>query len=130
MNDNIQSSEMTARYLLMELMKMGYRLESNRSAKSADSWYIKICVGTRERPKAVHLRISDHAVPPRYWATVRYDFDICGSRLRKNAITCVDFFTIFAFQYGKPLPQEVANFMPGTPGYETYVSSLRQKKTA
>ena len=114
MSNKVKNSEAIARYLVMELVKMGYRIEFNRSTKSKDSWYIKICTGTWGKPGAIRVRISDHNTLPKYNATSRYDFDISVFRYRENAITFIEFFALFASRQKKPVPQEIANIMSAT----------------
>jgi len=111
MSNKVENCEIIARYLVMELMKMGYRIECNRSKKSKDSWYIKICTGTWNKPKSTHIRISDHNASPRYNTVSKYDFDISVSHLRKNAITFIDFFALFASRQKKPVPREIDKLM-------------------
>jgi hypothetical protein len=130
MGDKLKDTESITQHLLMELLKMGYRVECNRSAKSADSWYIKICVGTREQPRAVHLRISDHNVVPRYMKSVRYDFDIWGSHWRRNAVTYRGFLSRFALQYGATFSHEGGNSLFGSHAYHSYTGSSRRRETA
>jgi hypothetical protein len=125
MTSCLKSPAAVAFGLFMELKKMGFYLEYNRSLKSGDSWYIKIGLGTVKAPKAVHIRISDHDVQPQYRETVRYNFDICASHLRENAITYIDFLRHFAFQTGKTVPKNIINLSSGTQAYEKYICSLK-----
>lgn len=115
---------MVTGYLSAELMKMGYRLVYHRSAKSTDSWYIHIQIGSPEQPKVICLRISDHDLPPKY-SLDHFDVDICCSHLRNNAVTCIDFLFLFAVLFGKRIPSRVIDLLPGTEKHEAYISSLR-----
>jgi hypothetical protein len=114
MSSKAKNSEAITGYLAMELVKMGYHIEINRSNKSKDSWYIKICTGIGNNHSAIRVRISDHNTLPKYRMTSRYDFDISVFRYRKNAITFIEFFTLFASRQKKPVPQEIANIMSAT----------------
>lgn len=94
----LKRPEQVALYLFMKLRKMGYHIDHNRSLKSGDSWYIKVCLGTPKEPRALHLRISDHDTLPQYRGTSLYRFDICASHSRKNAISYTDFLDLFISQ--------------------------------
>jgi len=110
-------SEAITRYLIMELMKMGYRVECNRSDKSKDTWYIKICAGTWNKTNSIHLRISNHDVLPMYRQKSRFDYDISVSKCRKNSITFIEFLALFTSMQNKPIPEDIANIMSLIPPY-------------
>jgi len=114
MSSKAENCEAIARYIIMELVKMGYHVKINRSTKSEDSWYIKIYTGTRDNPGTIRVRISDHNTLFKYSAMSWYDFDISVSRYRENAITFIDFFAFFAFQQKKQIPREIAGIISAT----------------
>jgi hypothetical protein len=105
------------------MRQWGYFCRYNKSDWS-DSFYLNINLGTREQPQAIHLRIADHASNK---ASVRFAWDICGSRSRTGAVTYIKFLIRFAEQQGFPLPFEVQRLQPGTLQYKRYAVALQRQ---
>ena len=114
-----------ARYLCRTIAGFGFFVRYNRSDAS-ESVYLNINRGTRESPDAIHVRISNHSVS-RFNAAVRFDYDICGSRSRQGATTYIKFLAAFAREHGKPLPEEIHAFQPGTREYKQYAIAMQKR---
>jgi hypothetical protein len=117
-----------ANYLYKAIQDFGFYVWVNRSdCCSSDSIYLKVNMGSREEPKALHIRVSNHPAP-RHKTNIRFDYDICASRARKGATTYIKFITQFARDQGKELPRYFSSIQPGTERYRDY--TIRMQKRA
>jgi hypothetical protein len=117
-----------ANYLYKAIRDFGFYVWVNRSdCCYSDSIYLKVNIGSREKPEALHIRVSNHPVP-QHKTNIRYDYDICASRARKGATTYVKFIERFAQDQGKELPRYFRFIQPGTERYRDY--TIRMQKRA
>jgi len=91
-------------YMVKVLSAWNIRCEVDRSY--GNSWYIKLELGTFDRPISMHIRISDHDA---VYETSLYDFDVMCWSARKgahgvNPITYLRLLEILAIQLGKEIP--------------------------
>jgi len=121
----LTSTSGIASYLCRTITNLGFFVRYNRSDES-ESIYLNINLGTRESPDAIHVRISNHSVS-RNNTSIRFDYDICGSRSRQGATTYIKFLVKFANEHGKKLPKVVQHLQPGTPKYKKYAISMQKR---
>ena len=119
------SPEAISRYLTTVIRGWGYQAIWNRSDDS-ESVYIKVCLGTREAPESVHIRISNHSVPPKsLW--IKFQFDVyCGHR-REGATSYVKVLSKLAEMLGKPLPPYLKRTKAGTGLYKSYSIEMQRR---
>jgi len=118
-----------SKYLLTVFKDWGYAVYWNMSDDS-ESVYQKICLGTRESPKSLHIRISDHSIPTeKHWVT--YQFDVyCGFE-REGATNYIKLLLLLAEELNKPLPPVLEYIKTGTKPYRSYrIEMQRRKKMA
>ena len=118
-----------SRYLTSVIRNWGYPVFWNRSEDS-ESVYQKVCLGSRELPKALHIRISNHSVAPEsLW--ILFNFDVYCDYEREGAISYVKLLSKLAEELGKPLPPVMEQLKTGTEPYKNYrIEMQRRKKLA
>jgi len=92
-------------YIMKVLSTWNIRCKVIRS--KGNSWYIKLELGTFNRPISIHIRISDHDA---VYETSLYDYDVMcwstrGGAHGVNPITYLRLLEILAIQLGKEIPQ-------------------------
>ena len=118
--------EEISKYLSSLFRNWGYFVTYNRSDDS-ESLYLKVCTGTREEPKALHIRISDHSVPPnKRW--IVFQADVYCSYEREGATNYVKLITKLAEELNKPLPKVLEKMKAGTPLYKRYRIEMQCRK--
>jgi len=100
----------------------GYFAITDRSTKS-DSRYILLFAGTKENPKNLRIRVSDH--PPCEGS--RYDYDISASFRRDNCLTYVKLIVLLAKELEKPIPPIYEKLLRREI-YKQYSIALQQKR--
>jgi len=83
-------------------IRVGYACKSVKS----NSWYIKLTIGTKEEPRSIHIRISDHDAAENDSV---FTYDVMCSIQRKGTagITPVSYFKLLgklASEFGRELP--------------------------
>jgi len=118
------SPEAISRYLTTVIRGWGYKTRWNLSDNS-ESVYIKACLGTKEAPKSLHIRMSNHTLPPNSRSMYNYDV-YCGHR-RKEATSYVKLLSGLAERLGKPLPCCLRSTNVGTKQYKTYSIEMQRR---
>jgi hypothetical protein len=125
----LTNPEAISRYLVSVIKTWGYLVTWNQSEDS-ESLYLKICLGTPEDPKALHIRISNHTIPVK---TLRVVFNVdvyCGYE-REGAMNYVKLLAKLAEELGQPLPPAINRVKAGTQSYKYYrIEMQRRKKMA
>lgn len=115
-----------SKYLFTVFSKWGYYVFWNQSDDS-ESFYLKVNLGTKESPKPMHIRISNHSIPQNNrW--VLYDVDLyCGFE-REGATSYIKLLSKMANLLNKPLPHVLEHVKTGTPLYKTYRITMQNRK--
>jgi len=117
--------EAISRFLVKVIRNWGYPVFWN-SSNYSESLYLKICLGTLESPKALHIRISNHSVPPKKrW--IVFDFDVYSSYEREGAINYIILLSELAKALGKPFPVALEQVKTGTQSYENYMVEMQRR---
>jgi len=118
--------EAISRYLFSVIKNWGVPVFWNRSGDS-ESVYLKVCLGNREFPKAFHVRISNHSVPPKsLW--VVFDTDVYCDYEREGATSYVKLLSKLADELEKPLPPALERLKAGTEPYKHYRLEMQRRK--
>ena len=121
--------EAISRLLVSIIRTWGYPVHWNFSDDS-ESVYLKVCLGTRESPKAFHIRISNHSIPPKnLW--VAFQLDVYSGFEREGAVSYIKALSRLAQDLDKPLPEFLDPVRTGTEPYKRYrVEMQRRRKLA
>ena len=128
-----------SQYLVSVIKNWGYPVFWNREFEieqahwrsgDSESVYLKVCLGSRESPKALRIRISNHSVAPEnLW--VVFNFDVYCGYEREGAISYVKLLSKLAEKLDKPLPPVMEQLKTGTEPYKHYrIEMQRRKKLA
>lgn len=121
--------EAISRLLVSIIRTWGYPVHWNFSDDS-ESVYLKVCLGTRESPKAFHIRISNHSIPPESLSAI-FHLDVYSGYEREGAVSYVKAISKLAKDLGKTLPDYLSRVCIGTEQYKLYrVEMQRRKKHA
>jgi hypothetical protein len=122
----LTSPEAISRYLVSIFRNWGFPVFWNLSWDS-ESVYQKVCLGTREAPRALHIRISDHSVSQKnLW--VAFNFDVYCGYEREGAISYIKLLSILAEKLDKPLPPVLEQLKTGTESYKNYRIEMQRRK--
>jgi hypothetical protein len=115
-----------SRYLVTVIRGWGYPVTWNRSEDS-ESLYLKVSLGTLEVPRTLHIRISNHTIPPETLRVV-FDADVYCSYEREGATNYIKLIAALAEETGKPPPPILARIRAGTQPYKKYRIEMQHRK--
>ena len=119
------SPDAISRYLFSIINNWGYSAKWNKSSDS-ESRYLKINIGSFLCPKALHIRISNHSVPPAS-KSIKFDFDVYCSHDRKGAISYVNLLGKLANELNRPMPLSLNKIKAGTRPYKYYRIEMQNR---
>jgi len=115
-----------SRYLVSVIRSWGYSVYWNRSDDS-ESLYLKVCINTLGDLKTLHIRISDHSIPPKnLW--VAFNYDVYGCYEREGAISYVKLLSKLAEELDKPFPSILKRVSIGTDLYKNYRIEMQRRR--
>ena len=118
-----------SRFLSKVFRDWGYRVFWNQS-DSSESFYLKLCLGTKEEPESLHIRISNHSLSQNN-SWVMFDVDLYCSYEREGATSYIKLLTKLAGELDKPLPAYLEKVRVGTMPYKRYsIEMQRQRRWA
>jgi len=112
-------------YLVRVLIDWGYFTRWNQSDES-ESCYLNVNFGTIDEPKAFHIRISDHSIPPGKKG-VLFDADLYCSYERSGATSYIKFLAKLSDELNKPMPSGFEKIKTGTKPYKNYRIRMQQR---
>ena len=115
-----------SQYLVSVIRNWGYPVFWNKSDDS-ESIYLKVYIDIHEPSKTLHIRVSDHSIPPKnLW--VAFNYDIYGSYEREGAMSYIKLLSKLAEDMGKPLPPALKRVKAGTLLYKNYRIEMQRRK--
>ena len=112
-------------YISRVIVNWGYYARWN-SSDDSESYYLNVNLGTIEEPKALHIRISDHSVPPER-KRIFFDMDLYCSYERSGATSYIKFLTKLSEELDKPMPPGLEKVKTGTESYKRYRIKMQQR---
>jgi hypothetical protein len=115
-----------AHFFRSVLATWGLYVESNTSFQT-ESIYLKICLGTKEKPKNLHIRISNHPASLLHTASV-FDIDIFAGYARDGACNYIKVLMILATNLNKALPQYWEFWGLGSLAFKHYSIEMKRRQ--
>jgi hypothetical protein len=118
--------EAISRFLVSVIRNWGYPVFWNRSEDS-ESVYLKLCLGTPESPRVLHIRISNHSVPQRnLW--VMFNMDVYCGHEREGATNYIKLISKLADILDRPIPEGLERVITGTEPYKSYRIEMQRRR--